>query len=470
MGNRIINVGIVMGNAERPGTMPVKHKNALHSKFLTDPNYQATGRYADGGGLYLRVQGSGAKSWLFRVLVGGKAKDIGLGPATGPDAVGLAAARDKAEALRVAARQGAVIEGKRTIARKAKAQVQAATLARKSFRDAAESYMDRKEGGWRNEKHRQQWRNTLATYAYPAFGDLPVSDIETSHVMAVLEPIWTTIPETASRVRQRIESVLDAAKVLGMRTGENPARWRGHFDNLLAKPSDAKKERNRKLGRKGHHPALAYAELPRFMAELHAREGVAARALEFAILTAARSGEVIGATWAEIDVAGAVWTIPADRMKAGKEHTVPLSPRALAVLESVKALNTKGQAGAPLFPARDEGAMSGMAMAMLVRRMHNTEIEAERDGWIDRKQDSKVITPHGFRSTFRDWAGEQSAFSREVIEHALAHGLPDKTEASYSRATLMPKRERLMADWATYCASPVAAGGNVTPIRAGAGQ
>ena len=442
--------------------MPVKNKNALHPKtYLTDPKYQATGRYADGGGLYLRVQGSGAKSWLFRVLVGGKAKDIGLGPATGPDAVGLATARDKAEELRVAARQGAVIEGKRTIARKAKAQVQAATLARKSFREAAESYMDRKEGGWKNEKHRQQWRNTLATYAYPAFGDLPVSDIETSHVLAVLDPIWTAIPETASRLRGRIENVLDAAKAQGMRNGENPARWRGHLDHILPKPG--------KLQR-GHHAALAYAELPRFMAELRGRDAVAARALEFAILTAARSGEVIGATWAEIDVPGAVWTIPADRMKAGKEHTIPLSARALAVLESVKALNTKGQAGAPLFPARDEGALSGMAMAMLVRRMHDAEIEAGREGWIDRREGNRMITVHGFRSAFRDWAGEQTAFPREVIEHAMAHQLADKAEAAYSRATLMPKRERLMADWANYCASPFAAGGNVTPIRAGAGQ
>lgn len=453
MGNRATIMGIDMGNAERPGTMPVKLKNALHPKTYLN---LGVGRHADGGGLYLRVQGTGAKSWLFRLLVGGKAKDIGLGPATGPDAVGLAAARDKAEELRVAARLGEVPEGTRTKARKAKAKAQAETLTRKSFRDAAETYMDRKEGGWKNEKHRQQWRNTLATYAYPAFGDLPVSEIETAHVLAVLEPIWTAIPETASRLRGRIENVLDAAKVQGMRKGENPARWRGHLDHILPKPG--------KLQR-GHHAALAYADLPRFMAELRAREAVAARALEFAILTNTRSGEVIGATWAEIDLAGAIWTIPADRMKAGKEHTIPLSPRALTVLEAVKPLNTKDQTDAPLFPARDEGAMSGMAMAMLVRRMHESEIEAGREGWIDRREGNRMITVHGFRSTFRDWAGEQTAFPREVIEHAMAHQLPDKGEAAYSRATLIPKRERLMADWATYCASPVAAGGNVSPIR-----
>ena len=241
-----------------------------------------------------------------------------------------------------------------------------------------------------------------------------------------------------------------------LRNGENPARWRGHLAHILLEPD--------KLHR-GHHAALAYAELPRFMAALRNRDAVAARALEFAILTASRTGSIISATWAEVDFAAAVWTVPADHMKAGKEHTIPLSPRALAVLEAVQPLNTKSRVNAPLFPARDEGPLSGMAMAMLVRRMHDAEVLAGREGWVDRKQDGKMITVHGFRSTFRDWAGEQTAFPREVIEHAMAHSLPDKAEAAYSRATLLPKRERLMADWATYCASPIAAGGNVTPIR-----
>ena len=248
MGKRVINVGIDMGNVERPGTMPVKLHNALHSKFQTDAKYQAPGRYADGGGLYLRVQSTGAKSWLFRSIVGGKARDIGLGPVAGAKALSLAEARAEAKRLSVQVESGEVPEGKRTKARNAKARAQAAMLARKSFRDAAETYMDRKEGGWKNEKHRQQWRNTLATYAYPLLGDLPVSDIDTQHVLAVLEPIWAAIPETANRLRGRIENVLDAAKVQGLRTGENPARWRGNLAHILPAPG--------KLQR-GHHAALA---------------------------------------------------------------------------------------------------------------------------------------------------------------------------------------------------------------------
>ena len=434
--------------------MPRKLHNALNPIMVRNAG---TGRHADGGGLYLRVQEGGARSWLYRSIAGGKTRDIGLGPAAGADAIPLTVARTMAREMATQAAKGEALEGKRTKARKVAAQAQAATLARKSFRDVAEAFIDRKEGGWRNEKHRQQWRNTLATYAYPAFGALPVSDIETAHVMAVLEPIWSKVPETASRLRGRIENVLDAAKVQGMRTGENPARWRGHLDHILPKSG--------KLHR-GHHAALAYAELPRFMAALRERDAVTARALEFTILTAARSGEVIGATWGEVDLATAVWTIPADRMKAGREHTIPLSPRALTILKAVKPLNTKSDKGAPLFPASAGAALSGMAMAMLVRRMHDAEQAAERSGWIDRREGDRMITVHGFRSTVRDWAGEQSSFPREVIEHAMAHQLPDKSEASYARTTLMPKRVKLMVAWAGYCSSPAAAGDNVTPIRA----
>lgn len=435
--------------------MPVKLHNALHSKFLTDAKYQAPGRYADGGGLYLRVQGSGAKSWLYRAMVGGKAKDIGLGPATGPKAVSLADARAEARRLADKAASGEVLEGTRTKARKAKAEADARKRTLTTFREVAEDYLDRKEGGWRNDKHRAQWRSTLATYAYPVIGAKPVGAIETADVLRVLEPIWQTIPETASRVRGRIENVLSAAKVQGLRAGENPAAWRGHLNHLLPKPG--------KLQR-GHHPALAYQELPAFMAALGQREAVAARALEFAILTNTRSGEVLGATWGEFDLAEAIWTIPANRMKAGKEHTIPLPPRAVAILEAMQGLRKTSAPTAPVFPANDGKALSGMAMAMLIRRMHNAEIEAGRDGWIDRKQGGKVITPHGFRSTFRDWAGEQTPFPREVIEHAMAHQLPDKAEASYARSTLLPKRTALMATWATYAASAATNGRKVIPI------
>lgn len=434
--------------------MPRKLHNALTPFSVRNA---APGRHADGGGLYLRVQDGGARSWLFRSTAGGKARDIGLGPAAGAGAIALADARAMARELSAQAAKGEALEGKRTKALKAAAQGQVEALTRRTFRDVAEAFIGRKEGGWRNEKHRQQWRNTLATYAYPIIGDLPVSLIGTDHVLKVLEPIWSDKPETASRVRGRIENVLSAAKVQGMRSGENPALWRGHLDHILPKPG--------KLNR-GHHAALSYGELPAFMADLRAREALAARALEFAILTAARTGEVIGATWAEIDLAGAVWTVPASRMKAGKEHAVPLSPRAVAILEAVQPLNTKGRADAPLFPAHDGEALSGMAMAMLIRRMNMAEQAEGRPGWIDRKEGGRLITSHGFRSTFRDWAGERSTFPREVIEHAMAHQLPDKAEASYARATLFTRRIKLMDAWAEYCATPFAAGSNVMPIRA----
>ncbi|WP_421839490.1 tyrosine-type recombinase/integrase [Novosphingobium sp.] len=433
--------------------MPRKLHNALTPVSVRSA---APGRHADGGGLYLRVQDGGARSWLFRSTAGGKARDIGLGPAAGAGAIALADARTMARELSIQAAKGEALEGKRTKARKAAAQAQAEALTRRSFRDVAEAFIDRKEGGWRNDKHRQQWRNTLATYAYPIIGDLPVSLIGTDHVLQVLEPIWRSKPETASRVRGRIENVLSAATVQGMRSGENPALWRGHLDHILPKPG--------KLQR-GHHAALAYGELPAFMADLRKREAVAARALEFTILTAARTGEVIGATWAEIDLAAAIWTVPASRMKAGKEHTVPLPPRVVAILEAVQPLNTKRRAASPVFPASDGEALSGMAMAMLIRRMHKAEQAEGRPGWIDRKEGGRLITSHGFRSTFRDWAGEQSAFPHEVIEHALAHQIPDKAEASYARATLLPRRVKLMDAWAEYCAHPATAGGTVMPIR-----
>ena len=409
--------------------MPRKLHNALTPIAVKNAG---PGRHADGGGLYLRVQGGGARSWLFRSMVAGKARDIGLGPAAGPGALALMEARTKARELAVQAAKGEVIQSKRIQARKVAAQAQAAVLAGKTFKEVAEAFITRKEGGWRNDKHRQQWRNTLASYVYPHFGALPASQIETSHVLAVLEPIWNAKPETASRVRGRIENVLDAAKVQGLRTGENAARWRGHLEHLLPKPE--------KLVR-GHHPALPYADTPAFMKDLADREALSARALEFTILTVARSGEVLGATWGEVDLDKAEWTIPAARMKAGKEHSIPLSSRAVEILREVRPLNTNGGKAAPLFPSGTGTKLSGMAMSMLLRRM-----------------DRDVITVHGFRSTFRDWAGESTSFPREVVEHAMAHQLADKAEAAYQRGTLFPKRVKLMAAWAAYCASPAGDG------------
>ena len=408
--------------------MPRKLHNALTPIAVKNAD---PGRHADGGGLYLRVQLGGARSWLFRSMVAGKARDIGLGPAAGPGSLSLAEARGKVRELAARAAKGEVLEGKRIQARKVAAQAQAVALAGKTFKEVAEAFVDRKEGGWRNDKHRQQWRNTLATYVYPHFGALPVSQIETSHVLAVLEQIWNAKSETASRVRGRIENVLDAAKVQGLRTGENAARWRGHLEHLLPKPE--------KLVR-GHHPALPYADLPAFMKDLVGREALAARVLEFTILTVARSGEVLGATWCEVDLDKAEWTIPAARMKAGREHSIPLSSRAVEILREVQPLNTKVNKAAPLFPTGRGGKLSGMAMPMLLRRM-----------------DRDAITVHGFRSTFRDWAGESTSFPREVVEHAMAHQLADKAEAAYQRGTLFPKRIKLMAEWADYCASPIRA-------------
>jgi integrase len=396
------------------------------------------GRYADGGGLYLLVKPSGARSWVYRATLAGQVRDIGLGSAGGPGAVTLAEARDAAREKAREARQGLVPVSDRRRRQEAKAAAQSAKVAGTTFRAAAEAYIEIHEDSWRNDKHRAQWRSTLAAYAYPHFGDMPVAAIETEHVLAALQPIWKEKPETASRVRGRVETVLDAAKVQGLRAGENPARWRGHLDHLLPK---------RARHTRGHHAALSYAEVPAFMAELAEREAVAARALEFTILTAARSGETFGATWREVDLAAAVWTVPAARMKAGREHRIPLSPRCVAILSEIQPLNTRDADSAPLFPSVKGGQLSNMAMAMLLRRM------------------GRDVTVHGFRSAFRDWAAEQTGFAHEVCEAALAHVIANKSEAAYRRGDLFEKRRKLMSAWATYCAGSGAAGATVTPIR-----
>jgi integrase len=306
-------------------------------------------------------------------------------------------------------------------------------LATYSCELAPKTYIGANEGSRRNDKHRQQWKNTLATYVYPVIGELPVAEVGTAHVLKILEPIWKAKAETASRVRGRMETILDAAKARGYRDGENPARWRGHIAQIL--PSRSRLTR-------GHHKAMAYEAIPAFVGALHKREAVAALALEFTILTAARTGEVIGAKWDEVDLDKAIWTIPASRMKAGKEHRVPLSPRAVEILKSMQGLRKEW-----LFPATKGGKMSGMAMTMLLRRMK-----------VD-------VTVHGFRSGFRDWSAECTGYAHEVAEMALAHTIENKVERAYRRGDLFDKRRRLMDDWATYCATIPAAGDNVTPIR-----
>lgn len=393
----------------------------------------APGHYADGGGLYLAVAAGGSRSWVLRYQRQGRRREMGLG---GYPSVSLKAARARAADARAVLAAGGDPLAERAAAEAERRAKTAAAVAAPTFRAAADAYIAAHEAGWRNAKHRQQWAATLATYAFPAFGALPVADVALPHVLAALEPIWRAKPETASRLRGRIESILDFAAVRGWRTGDNPARWKGNLAALL--PAKAK------VRPVVHHPAMRWQDVPAFVADLAGREGVAALALHFLILTAARTGEALRARWGEFDVAEGTWTVPAARMKAGKEHRVPLSPAALAMLERMAAART----GDFVFPGAKAGQpLSSMALAMALRRMGRGD-----------------ITPHGFRSSFRDWAGETTAHPREAIEHALAHQLRDKAEAAYARGDLFTKRRRLMADWAAFVASPPAAA--VQPIRA----
>jgi integrase len=394
-----------------------------------------SGMYGDGGGLWLHVGPTLGSSWIYRFMLDGRAREMGLGPT---HTIGLAEARDRAKAARLL-----VLDGKDPLAaREAERQQRRLEAARAmTFRQCAEAYIAAHKAGWRNPKHAAQWPATLEAYAYPIIGDLPVQAIDTDLVMKIIGPIWQTKTETASRLRGRIELVLDWATASKFRSGDNPARWGGNFAHLLpAKGKIAKIE---------HHPALPYAEVGSFMADLRAQEGISARALEFAILTGARTGEVIGATWAEINLAEKMWTVPAERMKAGKEHRVPLSARALELLQEIAKLGAC-EPGDFVFPGAKEGRpLSNMAFLMLLRRMGRGD-----------------LTVHGFRSTFRDWAAERSSFPAEVAEMALAHTVSDKVEAAYRRGDLFQKRQQLAEAWARYCSSPATAGATVTAIGA----
>jgi integrase len=379
----------------------------------------------DGGGLYLRISPTSSKAWVFRFQLDGKRRDMGLGPF--PD-ISLSEARRRATDHRNQRRDG--IDPLEAKAAQRQAQRLASAKGR-TFQECAVEFIEKHRAGWRNAKHRQQWENTLATYVYPTLGELAVSAIDTGLVVQVLDPIWTTKPETASRVRGRIEAVLDAATVRGFRQGPNPAQWKGNLAHILPARS--------RVRRVEHHAALPFDETPAFLAAVRSRQGMAARALEFAALTAARTGEVLGARWSEIDLPARVWAVPADRMKMEREHRVPLSDAALDVLEKVKplALTTEGvpNPAAPVFPGpRRALPMSDMTMLMLLRRM---------------KRDD--LTTHGFRSTFRDWAAERTSYPREVVEMALAHAIGNKVEAAYRRGDLFEKRRQLMIDWANFC-------------------
>jgi integrase len=392
------------------------------------------GRYGDGDGLYLFVRPSAKAEapetafWLFRYKVAGRMREMGLGRARGANAVTLADARAKAGDLHRAVRAGRdpLADREAGEAEQAAEAKQAAILA-VTFKEAAESYIEANRAGWRNAKHAAQWGTSLATYAYPLLGDVPVGDVQTSHVLGALEAIWQAKPETAVRLRGRIEAILDAATVKGLRSGENPARWKGHLAQILPARS--------KVAPVEHHAALPIGELPAFFLRLQAADGLGARALELAILTAARTGEVIGATWGEVDMASKVWTIPGARMKAGREHRVPLSDSALALLRKMRTLRASDAPGEPVFPGGRPGkGLSNMALTMAVRRLKGEE-----------------ITVHGFRSTFRDWAAETTSFPSEVVEMALAHAVGDKVEAAYRRGDLFEKRRGLMDEWAAFC-------------------
>jgi integrase len=395
-------------------------------------NLKVPGDYLDGRGLYLQVRSESSKSWLLKYSMEKRAREMGLGPAAD---IPLATARELRDRYRALLKQGIDPLEHKQAEKSAKALERAKAI---SFKDACARYIAANRSGWKNIKHASQWEATLKAYAYPIIGALPVQAIDTALVMAVLDPIWSTKPETASRVRGRIESVISAAKARGEFKGENPATWKGHLDNLLPKTSKVRKVEN--------HAALPYADLPAFMLDLRGREGIGAAALEYLILTAARTGEVLGATWDEFDLRKSVWTIPGERMKNGKEHQVPLSPPAVAVLERMSKIAN----GEHVFFGLSSGrSLSNMALLVLLRRMRRTD-----------------ITSHGFRSTFRDWAAERG-YQDAVAEAALAHTVPDAVIAAYRRTTFFELRKKMMDDWATFATSdPAKSGDNVVEWRA----
>lgn len=388
-----------------------KRLTVLSVGNLTKPGY-----HADGDGLYLQISKHGSRSWLFIFTQEGKRYEMGLGALRD---VSLSQARDKLRACRDQLLAGInPIEARN----KARAALKAESARLKTFDECAAAYIRAHRSSWRNPKHAAQWESTLAMYVSPVFGDLAVGDVDTGLVVTVLEPIWETKTETAKRLRGRIEAILDWATVRQYRAGENPARWRGHLAKLLPEPGRVRRIEN--------FPALPWREIPDFMRQLRAREGISARALEFVILTAARSGEVRGAKWSEIDRVERLWTVPAERMKAGREHRVPLSTSAERLLDQLV------KSSEYIFPGIRSGtALSDMSLTAVLRRM-----------------DRSNITVHGFRSTFRDWCAEYepNSFSREVCEHALAHSLPDRVEAAYRRGDLLDKRRTLMQAWAEF--------------------
>ena len=379
------------------------------------------GLYSDGANLYLQVTDTGSKSWLFRYMIEGKNLYMGLGSL---NSISLAEARVKAAECRKLLIEGKDPRAERNSSRN-KIRLKAAKV--KTFRQCAEEYIKSHQTSWKNEKHSQQWTNTLTTYAYPTIAGLPVQDIDVNLVLGIIEPIWQDKTETADRLRGRIETILDWATSREYRSGDNPAKWKGRLENLLP-------ARN-KIKRVIHHPALPYCEVAQFITDLRKQEGLAAIALEFVILTATRTSETINAKWQEFNLSDKVWIIPAERIKTGKEHRIPLSDSAIAILEKLQVIKD----GEYVFNNRNQKPISNMAMLQLLKRMNKAE-----------------ITVHGFRSTFRDWAAEQTNYPREVAEAALSHAVGDKVEAAYRRSDFFEKRRQMMDAWARYCEMPTA--------------
>ncbi|PDT58874.1 integrase [Bradyrhizobium diazoefficiens] len=420
--------------------------NQLADKWIRKPDLEP-GLYGDGNGLYLQVSPSytedekPTKSWVFRFMIRGRARKMGLGDI---DQVSLKDARKLAQAKRLLVVDGIdPIEERK--ARKAALVVERETTKAKAttFRQCAEAYIKAHQSGWKSAKHGSQWAATLETYAYPVIGSLPVATVDRTHIMKILEPIWTTKTETASRVRGRVEKILDRAKAIGLRDGDNPARWIGHLDQLLP--------RKTQVAPVEHFAALPYKQLPAFMKKLRKRDGISARALEFTILNITRTANTIGAKWSQIDEKEQTWTIPGELMKGKKgkrrpDHTIPLSDRAMAILQDLP------REGDFVFPGAKEGAgLSNMAMAETLREM----------GY-----EGDTATVHGFRSTFKDWASEQTSYANELTEMAMAHIVSNKVEAAYRRGDMREKRRRLMEDWAGYCEGQKVGGDNVVAIGA----
>ncbi len=378
------------------------------------------GLTADGNGLYLRITKSASAGWIYRFKLDGRSRDMGLG--TYPQ-VSLAEARELASAASTLKRSGVdPIEARKAATEARKTELSAYQEPVATFRDVALDYIEAHRPGWKNAKHASQWSNTLETYAYPTIGDLPPADVTTDHVTKILKAIWVSKSETANRVRNRIELVLDAAKARGLRNGENPARWRGHLDKLFPKPSQVKPVK--------HHPALPWAQVPEFIRTVRECKGLSYRAIEMTVMTACRTSEVLNATWNELDLDRDTWTIPAERMKARREHRVPISAQLKMLINRLPRLESTPY----LFPGQRAGRpLSNMAMSMALRELEQNS-----------------ITMHGFRSTFRDWAGECTAHPRDVCEQALAHTLASEVEAAYRRGDLLNKRRSLMDDWANF--------------------